>query len=104
MKGYKTPFAEVTAAAGGKFVIGDFVARDGSGRCAALVAGVLDANDEKVSYHRFAVKADVPPVALANTTGPRKSRQGKKSKTWLYDIPSDGVLFLQEALKKPATN
>ena len=100
VKGYKTPFAEVTAAAGGKFVIGDFVARDGSGRCAALVAGVLDANDEKVSYHRFAVKADVPPVALANTTGPRKSRQGKKPKIWLYDIPSDGVLFLQEGFKE----
>ncbi|MBE6398180.1 MAG: hypothetical protein E7046_14365 [Lentisphaerae bacterium] len=97
--GYTTPFAGVSAAAGGKFVVGDFVARDGSGRCAALVAGVLDADDEQISIHRFGLKADVPPVALANTAGAKKGKPGKSPNVWLYEIPSDGVLFLQEGVK-----
>ena len=96
-KGYTTPFAEVTSAEGGKFVVGDFVSRDGSGRCAILVAGVLDAADEKVSAHRFGVNANRAPVALSNKKSTcRAQREGRTSKTWSYDIPSDGVLFLQE--------
>ena len=89
-----------SSATGGKFVVGDFVARDGSGRCAILVAGVLDADDEWFSTHRFGVKANVLPVALANNGKLQRGKQEKRlPKVWFYDIPSDGVLFLQEAMK-----
>ncbi len=100
-RGYETPFAEVTAAEGGKFVVGDFVARDGSGRCAVLVAGVLDANDERVAAHRFGVKVRGTPVALANTKRPPRGKREKRTSDffWFYDVPSDGVLFLQEGVK-----
>ena len=89
-----------SSATGGKFVVGDFVARDGSGRCAILVAGVLDADDEWFPTHRFGVKANVLPVALANNGKLQRGKQEKRlPKVWFYDIPSDGVLFLQEAMK-----
>ena len=97
VKGYETPFAEVTSSDGGKFVVGDFVARDGSGRCALLVAGVLDADDERVSSHKFCVKANVPPVALSNRPRPQIVKRDKRfPNVFLYYVSSDGVLFLQE--------
>ena len=58
------------------------------------------ADDERVSLHRFGVKATVLPVALANKDRPQNGRGEKRMPgVWFYDIPSDGMLFLQEGIK-----
>ena len=97
-KGAETPFGALVCADGGRYVVGDFVARDGSGRHALLIAGVMEAVDEEAKRHKVGVTCAKRPLAIGNRGRAMSMREKGRKNVWFYAVPSDGLMFLQEGI------
>ena len=93
--GYETPYATVVAKGAAKYVVGDFIARDGSGLHAVLIARADDPEGAGGAVCRVGVAVSARPLAV----GPRgrvMPVQDKKNKAWTYAVASDGCIFVKE--------
>ena len=96
--GYETPYATIRAKDGVKCVVGDFIARDGSGLHAVLIARADDPEGGKGAVSRVGVVATRRPIAV----GPRgrvMPVQDKKNGAWSYPVAADGCVFVKEVPK-----
>ena len=92
--GYATAFADVRVGKGSKFLVGDFVARDGSGRAAALLVAVGDPDGSSVKMPKVTIGTRICPY-LTGTRECAKPSQDKDG-AWTMRLASDRAVLVEE--------
>lgn len=93
-KGYATAYADVRIGKEQKFLVGDFVARDGSGRTAALLVAVGDPDGSSVRMPKVTIRAKACPDLTGTRECAKPSRE--KDGTWTMRFASDRAVLLEE--------